>query len=374
MTLTARPLHPDPQQVRSLGRLDPGSRWAAAAERARQIVRADLTEQNLPGVSVAVGTGGDVVWAEGFGWADLDHQTPVAPETRFRIGSVSIPLTSAAAGLLLEQNRLSLDDEIQKYVPSFPKKQWPVTLRQLMANVSGVRNDAGDEEPLMERCYQTTDALRRFADDRLWFEPGTRFSPSSYGWILVSAAVEAAAGDPFFTFMRSRILEPLGMTATVPDTTATETIPDSATFYYPRFAGDNRYGPELAREGDHSCFAGASGFLSTPTDIVRFAVAFNSGKVVQPATVEQLRTPQKLASGQPIEYGLGWTLETIPLAGTPTRMAGYRTRQDFIGGSASLVTFPDRGLVIAVATNTGFADTKGIALKVAEVFAGPAPK
>ena len=104
-------------------------------EQGRQLARAGLVQQNLPGLSVAVGVGGDLVWAEGFGWADLEKRVPVGPGTRFRIGHASKALTSAAVGLLLEKGRLHLNDEIQTYVPAFPRKQWPVTLRQLMGHV-----------------------------------------------------------------------------------------------------------------------------------------------------------------------------------------------------------------------------------------------
>jgi CubicO group peptidase (beta-lactamase class C family) len=185
----------------------------------------------------------------------------VTPETRFRIADVSKALTSIAVGLLIEQNRLKLEDEIQKYVPEFPKKQWPVTLRQLMGHLAGLTDDPGDEASL-EPCENTVDGLRLFADDSLLFEPGTKYHPSSYSWILVSAAVEAAAHERFFSLMTGQIFERLGMTATLPDS-ATETIPHRATFYFPRFAGDTRYGPELTREGDHSCYAGGgSGWRS----------------------------------------------------------------------------------------------------------------
>jgi CubicO group peptidase (beta-lactamase class C family) len=372
MSATARPLHPEVSAVSSVSRSTPGREWAAAVAAAEQAVRAGLVEQNLPGVSVAVGVDGDLVWAEGFGWADLERQLPVDPGTRFRAAEVSMPLTSAAAGLLLEKHRLDLDSEIQAYVPEFPKKQWPVTLREVMAHVAGIRNDAGDEEPLMERCARTADGLRRFAGSALLFEPGTRFHVSSYGWILVSAAIEAAAEQPFFSFMRDRVFAPLGMDDTSVDLMSDD-VADRATFYYPRFAGDNRYGPELAREGDHSCFAGASGFLSTPSDLVRFAMAVNGGRLLQPETVRLLQTPQRLASGEETGYGLGWAIATVPLAGAPTRMAGQSSRQDFIGGTASLLTFPDRRLAVAVMSNTGFADTKSLALKVADIFAAQAP-
>ena len=245
VSATATPLHPSAQSVQSVTRANPSPTWANAVERARQIARAGLTAQNLPGLSVAVGVGGEIVWAEGFGWADLETHAPVAPEMRFRTGGVSMALTSIVVGLLLEKDRLRLDDEIQKYVPAFPKKPWPVTLRQLMGHQAGIRKDGGDEEPLSERCAQTIDALPRFAERPLLFEPGTQFRYTTYGWILVSAAVEAAADQPFFRVMRDEVFRPLGLDDTVPDS-ATKPPSNVATFYYPRFAGDTRYGPEEA--------------------------------------------------------------------------------------------------------------------------------
>src|SRR6185503_4239558 len=200
------PLHPNPQDVPSVTDSAPLPKWDDAVEQGRQIARASLTEHSLPGLSVAVGVGGEIVWAEGFGWADLENRVPVAPNTRFRIGTASTALTSAAVGLLLEKGRLKLDDKIQTYVPEFPEKQWPVTLRQLMGHMAGVRTDDGDEGPF-QRCERPVEGLQFFAKNSLLFEPGTRYSYSSYGWILVSAAVEAAADEPFLTFMRKQIFE-----------------------------------------------------------------------------------------------------------------------------------------------------------------------
>jgi serine beta-lactamase-like protein LACTB, mitochondrial len=166
---------------------------------------------------VAVGIRSNIVWAEGFGFADLDNRVPVTPNHRFRIGTASKVLTSAAAGLLLQEGRLKLDDVIQTYVPAFPEKQWPVTLRHLMGHVAGVTTDSGDEGPLFsERCERPVEALPHFAETSLLFEPGTEYRYSSYGWILVSAAIEAAAEEPFLTFMREQVFDPLGMRDTRP--------------------------------------------------------------------------------------------------------------------------------------------------------------
>lgn len=364
----ATPLHPNPLDVPSVTRATPSPEWAGAVEQARQLARASLVEQNLPGLSVAVGAGGDIAWAEGFGWADIEKRVRVTPDTRFRIGHASKALTSAGVGLLLETDRLHLDDEIQAYVSAFPRKEWPVTLRQLMAHTAGVRHYRNEADYMPSaHCELASEGLQSFADDPLQFEPETQYRYSTFGWILVSAAVEAAAGEPFFTFMRTKIFAPLGMASTTSDS-PTEPMPDRATFYYPRFSGDPSYGPELATSVDYSCFAGAGGFLSTPSDLVRFGMVLSQGKLLTPATVSQLQSPQVLASGEETEYGLGWMLDTVTLAGEPTRMAGHASRTP-VGGSTSFMTFPERGLVVAVTSNTSFAETRHVALKIAEAFA-----
>jgi CubicO group peptidase (beta-lactamase class C family) len=292
---------------------------------------------------------------------------PVAPGTRFRIGTASTALTSAAVGLLLERGQLRLDDEIQTYVPAFPRKPWPVTVRQLMGHVAGVTTDGGDEGPLFsEHCRRPVDALPHFAERSLLFEPGTEYRYSSYGWILVSAAVEAAADQPFLAFMRRQIFEPLGMDDTKPD--STNAIPNRATSYFPRFAADPRYGLDLMREIDYSCYAGSSAFLSTPSDLVRFAMAINDGRLLQPATVQLFQTSQRLPSGQETGYGLGWDLETVALAGTQARVIGHDGES--LGGMvASFMTFPDHGIVVSVTSNTSYADTFAVAVKIAQAFA-----
>jgi serine beta-lactamase-like protein LACTB, mitochondrial len=368
MTVSATPLHPDPTHVRSVTHSAPLPRWAGAVEQGRRIVRAGLTEQNLPGLSVAVGVDGDVVWAEGFGWGDLGNGVPIAPDLKFRIGTASTALTSAAVGLLLEEGRLQLDEVIQTHVPDFPQKQWPVTLRHLMGHLAGVRNDGGDEGPLLSmRCERPVDALPPFVDRPLLFEPGTEYRFSSYGWILVSAAVEAAANEPFLAFMRKRIFEPLGMRDTMADSAA-KPIPNRATPYFPRFAADPRYGLHLMRPIDYSCYAGSSVFLSTPSDLVRFGMAINRGRLLQPATVQLLQTSQRLASEQETGYGLGWDIETVALAGRQTRWIGHDGTS--LGGTvASLMTFSEQGIVVSVTSNISYADTPAVALKIAQAFA-----
>lgn len=368
MIATATPLHPDARAVPSTAGTAAPGKWAGAAEEARRIVRASLAEKNLPGLSVAAGAGGEILWAEGFGFADLETRAPVTPQHRFRIGTASTVLTAAAAGLLVEDGRLQLDEPIQTYVPEFPRKQWPVTLRHLMGHVSGLPDDGGDEAPLLSRhCTHSAEAVQFFAEGALRFEPGTRFRTSSYGWILVSAAVEEAAEEPFLAFAEKRVFAPLAMRDTVPDS-----APGRAVSYFPRFAADPKYGPDPMSGVDYSCYSGASVFLSTPSDLVRFGLAVNRGKLLRPDTVRLLQTSQRLASGEETGYGLGWDLETVTLAGKPARVVGHNGT--LLGGiAASLVTFPEHGLAVAVLANIAYADTFALAVKIAQVFAARGP-
>ncbi len=406
MSVTAPVLHPDPQAIPSVTRMTPSPQWSEAVDRARRIIRAALAEQSLPGLSVAVGIDEEILWAEGFGFADLKNSVPVTPDHRFRIGTASTVLTSAAAGLLLEDGRLKLDDDIQTYVPAFAKEKQPVTLRELMGHIRGVTPDDGDEAPLFtQHCERPVEAVQYF-ENWLYFDAiGTQDGYSIYDWILVSAGIEAAANQPLLTFMREQIFDRLGMRDTVADpgpdpaavkgedfplvnmfreliydseaarnTTADPTkapARDRVTPYFTRFRSDPKYGMHVMRPIDYSCYAGSSVFVSTPSDLVRFGMAMNGGKLLQPATIELLQTSQRLASGVETGYGLGWDIETVMLGGKQTRALGHNG--DSLGGMvASLMTFPEYGMAVAVTSNISYADTFSLAVKTAEAFAQPA--
>ena len=406
---TGRALHPNPEAIESVARDEPSPRWADAVDRARSLVRTEMAGQGAPGVSAAVGFGGEIVWAEGFGWADVESGTPVTPNVRFRIGTASRALTSAAVGVLLEQGRLTLDDEIQTYVPDFPKKQWPVTLRQLMADMGGVGSDDGDDAPLLrERCEQPAEALPSFADNPLLFQPGTRHRQSNYGWIVVSAAVEAASKRPYLDFMGEKIFRPLGMDNTGAESASEENperigepaedapiltlirqvvleplglggvkvkeAREPATIYAPGFGYDPliQYGMHVIPTRNLSCYAGSMALFATPSDLVRFGLAIHGGALLQARTVEALQTSQLLASGETTGHGLGWSIESAAPAGEPMRAAGLDGE---LSGRrvASLKIYREAGIVVAVASNMAETDTSILALKLAEAFAQAPP-
>ena len=231
--LTAVPVHLDTAAVPSTAAAHV-ERYSSAIAEGRRLARALVVNENLPGLSVAVAADGEVVWAEGFGWANIEDREPVTPRTRFRLGAASKPLTAAAVALLHDRGRLDLDAPVQTYVPDYPQKPWPVTARQLMSDVAGVHRIRGDNNDAMpgERCANLGDALPLFAGEPLMFRPGAEHRYSIYGWILLSVVVERVAREPFPAFMTRELFEPLDMTSTMLEKAGG--VPDGTTTFYSR--------------------------------------------------------------------------------------------------------------------------------------------
>jgi CubicO group peptidase (beta-lactamase class C family) len=357
----AAPLHVKAQSVPAYAGEPALSGYEAATEHARLIMREITHRTGVPGMSVAVGVNGEVVWAEGFGFADLENRVSVTPATRFRVGSVSKPITAAAVGLLVQQGKLDLGAPVQRYVPSFPEKRWPITTRQLAGHIAGVRHYV-NEEFLSSTRYETVLAgLAIFQDDTLLFEPGSRYSYSSYAWNLISAVVEAASGQEFLPYMQQHVFDEIGMRETVAD--HTDSIIPNRTRFYER----NRDGTTLnAAYVDNSYKWAGGGFVSTPRDLVRFGMAHLHEGLLDPATLDMMWTSQRTNDGEETGYGIGWSVGT-----------GYTGRRAIshsggsVGGTAHLVLFPDEEVVVAMLANSsapvGFSST----WTVAEPFLQP---
>src|SRR5687767_3345923 len=196
----------------------PAAGYEQALDSTRIAARALVREDHLPGVSVAVGRGSKVVYSEAFGWADLSREVLATPQTLYPVGSISKSMTATAAGLLWERGKLDFDAPIQKYLPDFPQKRWPITTGQLMGHIAGVIRSGGMAEALRRaHCDNARAAAVDAVKDTLLWEPGTRWSYSNYGYQLVGAVVEAAAGEPYLGFMDREVFTPAGMELTVPD-------------------------------------------------------------------------------------------------------------------------------------------------------------
>ena len=341
----------------SLGHAVP--EYAAAIESARGILGAVMEEESIPGLSAAVGMGSEVLWSEGFGYSDLTHQVKVTPLTKFRVGSVSKPITATALALLVEAGALDLDAPVQSYVPSFPEKIWPVTTRQLAGHIGGIRHYLGMENFSSVNYPDVLSGLAIFREDPLINEPGTEFSYSSYGWNLISAVIEGAAGEPFLEYMQREVFDALGLENTIADYNQ-PVIPHRTRFYARGMGGQVVNAPYV----DNSYKWAGGGFLSTPEDLLIFANAHAAPGYLQAETLELLFTSQTLRDGTETGYGVGWRSATNDHGETVVSHTGGS-----VGGRTVMTLNRDNGLIVAIVANLSSAPmSNGLAGRIAELF------
>ncbi|MFM9861979.1 MAG: serine hydrolase domain-containing protein [Micropepsaceae bacterium] len=326
---------------------------ARAAERLEQLRR----EVGYPAVSVAVAVDGVVVWQEARGWASLEPETPVSRDTVFAIGSVSKTLTAAVAMKLAERGTLNLDADIRKYLPAFPQKEHPITARQLLSHQAGIRHyNAALTPPTFSEFGSTTqydrtiDGLAVFANDPLLFKPDTDFAYSTYGYTLLSAVMEAAAGKPFLDLMQAELFTPLALANTGADDKRNP-VPGRAADYQ-NFMRDGAVTPAPFTNSSGKWAGG--GFRATPADLATFGAALLRGDVVGKDTLQTMFTPRKLANGQVNrqDYALGVRVDQIKDAKFPGKTwRAVHHGGVAVGSQAMFVMLPDQNVVVALSVN-----------------------
>ncbi|MHC4993556.1 MAG: serine hydrolase domain-containing protein [Planctomycetota bacterium] len=325
-----------------------------------EIVQQWMEERSVVGAAVSVSYYGHKVYSRGFGLADLEQNVPVDPaRTKFRIGSVSKPLTAFALARLIERGRIDLDASIQTYVPSFPvKPEGAITSRQLAGHLAGIRHYRGDEFLSLAHYPNVLDGLAIFQNDGLLHPPDYMYSYSSYGYNLLSAAIEAAAGEPFLDHMQRVVFDAIGMD----DTTADHVTPivRHRSRYYVRDGETIVNAPPV----DNSYKWAGGGFLSTSEDLLKFGAAHLTDERLHPETVQLLWESQTQGvDNQPTHYGLGWR--------SGRDSAGRRTvghTGGSVGGSTVLLIYPEHQLVIALIANQSSARWGDTAERIASVY------
>jgi serine beta-lactamase-like protein LACTB len=294
------------------------------------------------GFSVAVAVNGNVVWTQGYGYADLEQNVPVTPATKMRIGSVSKPLTATAVALLRQQGKLDIDAPVQRYVPAFPDKGAVISTREIGGHLAGIRHYKEKEFETCAHYNNVVDALDIFKNDPLVAPPGTKFSYSSYGFNLISAVVQNVSGESFLSYMKEKVFAPLGLKETVPDEEDT-LVSSRARFYDYQSDGTYRNAPLT----DNSYKWAGGGFLSTPRDLVKFGSALLHPGVLNEDSLKLLFTAQHTSDGKPSPYGLGWFVHD-----KPGEIRVYEHSGGATGGSAKLMLYPDQNVVFAWTMNT----------------------
>lgn len=326
--------------------------FTAAISQARNHIQAMMAERQIPGLAVAVAKGGQLIWSEGFGYANREKQIPACPQTQFRIASVSKLITAAAMAQLYEQGRLDLDAAVQKYVPTFPDKGHPITARQLASHRSGIRNYHDDSETVTTQHYESvTASLERFQNDPLMFEPDTKSAYSSYGYVLLSAVIEGASGEDFLPYVRRHIFEPLGMTSTI-ECRSDTAAPHQASFYdnVTPYSLDGQVHPSPFI--DYSSKWASGGFLSTAEDLVKFGSVhippMNAG-FLKTETLDLMFTPRTPRIGI-VGQGLGWmSLFDLHLRRVHLHFGATS------GGSSVLINYPAQRVSVVILANLGHA-------------------
>jgi CubicO group peptidase (beta-lactamase class C family) len=314
-------------------------------------------QSGAPGMSVAVVVNDRIAWADGFGMADVENDVPARANTVYRIASISKPIAATAVMQLVERGRVNLDDPVQKYVPAFPRKgEQTVTVRHLMTHTSGIRHYRGGEMESRDSYETVTEALRIFKDDPLLFAPGTRYSYSTYAYNLLANVVETASGLSFEEYLKTHVWGPAGMSATYFDH-VDALIPKRAEQYV-RAGSSWRNAPYA----DLSNKWAGGGILSTAEDLARFHIALDEGKLLKPATLEEMYTPYRLADGKESTYGLGWNVSKDDRGRTWIAHSGGAT-----GGTTYLLRDPSRKLAVAILCNVQSAPgLRALAIRLAE--------
>jgi CubicO group peptidase (beta-lactamase class C family) len=329
----------------------------AKAREIRRAVISEMSRLKIPGLTVAIGEDLRLAWVEGFGSADLESGVSATPATVYRIASISKPITAVAAMQLAEKGKLDLDAPIQRYVPTFPQKPWPVTARELLSHLSGIRHYNSLREVDSTRHYTDLLApLKVFAGEPLVFEPGTHFLYSTYGYSLLGAAVEAASGMRFGDCLRENIFTPAHMDHTCIDDVYS-VIAHRARGYRRTLDG----GIENCALADDSNKVPGGGFVSTAGDLVRFAAALERGQLASKQTLALMFTPARTTGGRTVPYGLGWMI--LDRAGR--RWVGHSGAQP--GVSAYLLASPSDGFSVAVLANLEGVDLLALSARIADI-------
>ena len=310
---------------------------------AQKLAKKFLRKHGIMGMSISVAQHGELIWSKGFGFSNKKPSIRVKPDsTIFRIASISKSITAVALAKLIDDKKINLDASIYDYIPEYPKQTYDITIRQLGANLSGIRHYKDNNEYALNKKMSITEGLDLFKNDPLLFEPGTQFNYSSFGYVLLSEVIQKATKMPFDVFINVSIFKPLQMTHSMMDVSDMN-VPNRTQFYKKSAVLKK---PVVASPVCNEFKVAGGGFLSTSEDIVKFGNEIIFPKTVSKEALTEIVTSQHLKNGEKTGYGLGFSVETSK-KGTPK----YYHTGGGVGASTILVVYPKEELVMTVLTN-----------------------
>lgn len=323
--------------------------------KADQLLQQLIDDKRVPGIAISVRKNNTAYFQKGYGFADLERKIPIDPQrTIFRVASVSKPMAATALAKMVADGQLDLDASFYKYVPTYPKKKYDFTIRQLAGHTAGVRGYRGAEYGL-NLPLGIRDSLSLFQDDELLFTPGTNYLYTSYGWVLISLAMEEVSGIPFEDYVREKVLKRFGLKNTFPETLEAN-IPDKATFY-----SRNRLGFRKAKRVNNRYKLAGGGYLSTAVDLAHFGQVFLDSSLAEDLEMSQFLTATVI-KGESTHYGLGWQVSEDKLGRPYFGHVG-----NGVGGYAVFYIYPNEDMVFSIlinCTNPGVLETLEEAISI----------
>lgn len=257
--------------------------------------------KNIPSIAGGISRDGKTVWMGGSGSIDLESPEPVHPsQSVYRLASISKMITAVAILQLVEARKISLDEDVRKYVPYYPKKKWNFTIRQVLQHTSGLRAYKDGEFDSKTHFNSVKDVVNYLSQDSLMFEPGTNYLYSSLAYTFLAAAIESVTGMSYANYMHKNIFEKAGMKSTYFD--------DYRNIIRHRVKGyiKNDYREmENAPLADLSIKYPGGGIMSTVEDMLSFGNKLLQGDLISKRYIDTMYEQLKLKNGQTRSYGLG---------------------------------------------------------------------
>jgi serine beta-lactamase-like protein LACTB, mitochondrial len=324
-----------------------------------------MASTHVPGLSVAIVENGEYEWSGGFGLADAENNAPASEHTLFRLASISKSLTATAAMQLFERGQLDLDAPVQKYCPAFPPKQAPMTTRQVMGHLAGIRHykTQSQDDPEVGNTKHFENPIQGgldfFKNDPLLSDPGKTFHYSTQGYTVVGCVIEGASGAKYVDFVRQNVFVPAGMEHTQVDNRF-DIIPYRTRFYQKTESGTVQNADFL----DSSYKIPGGGWLSSAEDMAHFEVAILNDKLIKRATRDLMWTPLKPSDGSKDGYGLGWGNSNDDGVASVGHNGGQQ------GTSTAFILAPAQRAGVVVLTNMEGADASNLAHEILKVLVG----
>ena len=336
-------------------------RYAEDIRMIEDYIEKELERLKIPSLSIAFYKD-DFFWKKSFGYAGLEYKIPAKPDTLYRLASISKPITAVGILRLMQEGKLRLDDEVQKYVPYFPRKRWPITIRHLLSHLSGISHYLNyDEEGHFKKHFTTEESIGVFKDWKLESEPGTKFNYTTYGFNLLGAVIEGASGKPYAEYMRENVWKPLGMDNTTMDI-ADEILMNRASGYR-RIDGEVK---NCEFVDISSRFAGG-GIRSTAVDLVNLSKSLDEGKVLSEENQMMMYTSMVTKDGRVTGYGMGWGIDFIQGFWNVSHGGGQQ------GTSTHLLRFPGEKFAVAVTCNEEGQNTSRYSYLISALILGAFP-